>query len=118
MTPDPKGNTPSRSVRIPDDLWNALLSAAASEGRTPSNLIVRLLRDALGGPSMAPADPDPIIPRQPPPIKPIPVRRSAAAMEAMAAPNKAVTRALANAYQPQLGPTQAAPGTRLKTRTR
>jgi len=39
------GNTPQRSIRIPDDLWARVQTQAAREGATVSDLV----RGLLGG---------------------------------------------------------------------
>jgi len=41
----PRGNpTPIRSVRVPDDLWDALQALAEVRGETRSDLVVEALR--------------------------------------------------------------------------
>ncbi|HJR88891.1 MAG TPA: hypothetical protein VJ782_01865 [Aeromicrobium sp.] len=35
--------TPTRSVRVPDDLWQAVKRAAADQGETVTDVIVRAL---------------------------------------------------------------------------
>lgn len=42
------GATPRRTVRIPDDLWEAATARAADEGVTTSDLLRRLLIAHLG----------------------------------------------------------------------
>lgn len=46
MTPGParKGNTPPRSIRVPDDVWQAAKARAEAEGTTTSEAVVRYLR--------------------------------------------------------------------------
>lgn len=39
------GNTPLRSVRVPDEVWQAALEAAAKRGESLSAAIVRMLRE-------------------------------------------------------------------------
>ncbi len=38
-----KGNTPPRSVRVPDDVWNAARERAEREGTTLTAIILRAL---------------------------------------------------------------------------
>ena len=35
----PKGNTPNRVIRVPDDLWNAARARAERDGTTVSHII-------------------------------------------------------------------------------
>ena len=35
--------TPTRTVRVPDDLWDAVKAKAASENRTVTDVIIRAL---------------------------------------------------------------------------
>ena len=42
--PKPNGVTPPRSVRIPDDLWNAAKERAAERGETVTDVLIRALR--------------------------------------------------------------------------
>jgi len=39
-----QGNTPPRSVRVPDDVWQAAKDAADRKGETVSEAVVRFLR--------------------------------------------------------------------------
>ena len=39
-----QGNTPPRSVRVPDDVWQAAKDAAERKGETVSEAVVRFLR--------------------------------------------------------------------------
>ena len=39
-----QGNTPPRSVRVPDDVWQAAKAAAERKGETVSEAVVRFLR--------------------------------------------------------------------------
>ena len=50
--------TPRRTVRIPDDLWDAAVARAAAEGITASDLLRRLLAAHLESDSNA-SLPDP-----------------------------------------------------------
>jgi hypothetical protein len=39
-----RGNTPPRSVRVPDDVWTAAKAAADHKGESVSEAVVRFLR--------------------------------------------------------------------------
>jgi len=39
-----QGNTPPRSIRVPDDVWDAALAKAALRGESVSEAVVRFLR--------------------------------------------------------------------------
>ena len=39
-----QGNTPPRSVRVPEDVWQAAKDAAERKGETVSGAVVRFLR--------------------------------------------------------------------------
>lgn len=41
--PDRPGHTPRRTIRVPDELWEAAKEKADSQGRTISEVIVRAL---------------------------------------------------------------------------
>ena len=38
------GNTPARSIRVPDEVWQAALAEAARRGESVSEAVVRFLR--------------------------------------------------------------------------
>jgi len=40
----PTGQTPVRSIRVPDDVWEAAKHEAARRGETVSDAVVRFLR--------------------------------------------------------------------------
>lgn len=52
-----KPRTKNRVVRVPDDLWDAAKTAAASNGETVSDVIRRALREYVDRPDDD-ADPD------------------------------------------------------------
>lgn len=39
----PKGTTPPRSVRVPEDLWQAAKACAEGKGETVTDVLVRAL---------------------------------------------------------------------------
>lgn len=44
MPNQPRPDNPARSVRVPDDLWNAAKERAAERGETVTDVILRALR--------------------------------------------------------------------------
>jgi hypothetical protein len=44
------GQTPTRGIRVPTDLWDAAKAKAAAEGRTVTEVIVSFLRWYVAGP--------------------------------------------------------------------
>jgi predicted HicB family RNase H-like nuclease len=43
------GETPQHNVRVPADLWSAAVAKARAEGTTLSKVIVKFLREYVGG---------------------------------------------------------------------
>lgn len=39
--------TPTRTIRVPDDLWKSVQKKAASEGVTVTSIIIKALEDYL-----------------------------------------------------------------------
>jgi hypothetical protein len=50
------GETPSRNVRVPDEIWKAAQEKAAAQGRTMTEVIVSYLRRYVAAPAAAKAD--------------------------------------------------------------
>lgn len=44
MPNQPRPDNPARSVRVPDELWDAVKQRAAERGETVTDVIIRALR--------------------------------------------------------------------------
>jgi NRPS condensation-like uncharacterized protein len=53
------GETPSRNIRVPDGVWNAVKAKAKAEGRTITDVVVTALHRYAATPAKADSDASP-----------------------------------------------------------